>query len=161
MGDALIRMHNGTLPSLVDGEYDFVDARDVVNGALAAETQGQIGKRYFLTGHVLSMRQIGQMLTAATGRPAPRLVAPMWLAQASAPFAELWAKMSGSRPLYTYASLKMLRSNCLFSRANSESDLGYTVRPPQQTIADAMAWFEQNAMLARPILPPQGQAAHD
>lgn len=161
MGDALIRMHNGTLPSLVDGKYDFVDVRDVVAGALAAEIKGQAGKRYFLTGHVLTMRQIGQMLTQATGRSAPRLMAPMWLAQFSAPLAELWAKLSGTRPLYTPASLKILRSNCLFSRVNSETDLGYTVRPPQTTIADAMAWFAQNAKLSRALLPAAAQANND
>jgi dihydroflavonol-4-reductase len=151
-GDALIRMHEGTLPALVDGRYDFVDVRDVVAGALAAETRGKTGTRYLLTGNILSIPQMAQLVTEATGRPAPRVVTPMWLALATAPFAELWASVLGSPPLYTRASLEILRSNCDFSRANSERDLGYTARPALETIRDALAWFREAGMIRKPAL---------
>lgn len=160
MGDALIRIHDGTLPSLVDGAYDFVDVRDVVAGALAAETRGQVGKRYLLTGHFLSVPQIGQLVTEASGRPAPRLVTPIWLAEASVPFAELWAKITRTRPLYTKASLQILHSNCQFQRTNSERDLGFTARPPIETVRDALAWFHQAGMLKKPSTL-QLQSPHD
>jgi len=36
-GDALLRLANGRLPSLVSGGFDWVDVRDVVRGAMRAE----------------------------------------------------------------------------------------------------------------------------
>ena len=153
MGDALIRMHDGTLPGLVNGAYDFVHVDDVVAGAMAAETRGRVGQRYLLTGHRLSVADIARLVTEVSGQPAPRLVTPMWLAQASAPFAEMWAKLVGTRPLYTTASLRILCSNCEFARTHTEQDLGYTVRPPIDMVRDALAWFRQAGMLKRPPLP--------
>jgi dihydroflavonol-4-reductase len=160
MGDALIRMHDGRLPGLVDGAYNFVHVADVVAGAMAAAQHGRVGQRYLLTGHHLTVPEIGRLMTEATGRPAPRLVTPMWLAQASAPVGELWAKLNKTQPLYTSASLKILRANCQFERTNTERDLGYTVRPPLAMVRDALAWFHAAGMLQRPPMHAMAEA-HD
>ena len=78
---------------------------------------------------------------------------PMWLAQASVPLAALWAKLSNGRPLYTSASLRVIRSNCQFDRSLTERDLGYTSRPPLDMVHDALAWFRNEGRLRRGPIP--------
>ncbi len=149
MGEGLMRMYDGAVPALVAGAYDFVHVADVVAGALAAAEHGHAGQRYLLTGHRLSVRQIAELVSAVGGRPAPRLQTPWWLVRATVPAAELWAKLTRTRPVYTAASLQILRSNCDFVRPLTERHLGYTVQPPIAMVRDALAWFQHAGRLRR------------
>ena len=51
MGEVFLDIYHRRLPALLDGGYNWVDARDVAAGALAAERQGRTGECYLLTGH--------------------------------------------------------------------------------------------------------------
>jgi len=59
MGEVLAALGRGKLPALVaGGSCDFVDVRDVVTGALAAEQNGRPGERYILSGTRLSLVEL-------------------------------------------------------------------------------------------------------
>ena len=57
-GAALLSMANGKMPALIDGGFDWVDARDVVQGAMQAEKKAPAGSEYLLSGHWVSMPEI-------------------------------------------------------------------------------------------------------
>ncbi|GAB4306766.1 MAG: NAD-dependent epimerase/dehydratase family protein [Myxococcota bacterium] len=143
MGEVLLALYRRKMPGLIDGAYDWVDVRDVVDGALNAERLGRRGERYILSGHYLSFAELARLVTEVTGVKAPRLVFPMWLARFGAPFATLYAKSSGRRPLYTRQSLKVLRGNGRFSNEKAGRELGYNPRPIRETIADFFEWYEE------------------
>src|SRR5205814_3329159 len=46
MGEILLDMYHRRLPMIVRGGFNWVDVRDVVAGALAAEERGRRGERY-------------------------------------------------------------------------------------------------------------------
>ena len=75
----LLDVYHGVLPALLDGGFNWVDARDVVQGALAAETRGRCGERYLLSGTWVSARDVACAIEAATGLsyPAPDIVPNM------------------------------------------------------------------------------------
>lgn len=141
LGQALRLLARGRIPVLVQGGYDWVDVRDVVDGAIQAEHQGRSGARYILSGHWHSLREVGQVMTEITGRPAPRFIVPIWLAQIFQPVMAKLAQVNGAQPLFTQSMLGAMRSNQHISHTRATRDLGYTPRPFNQTLTDTLDWF--------------------
>jgi len=150
-GDAVLRLANGRLPSLVGGGFDWVDVRDVVGGAMRAEEQAPAGAKYILSGHWVSLRDVAGMIAEITGVQAPGFVCPMWLARVGAPFITTFDRIAGRRPLYTNASLQALRDNRNISHQKATGELDYQPRPFKETLIDTLRWFEENGRLERPL----------
>ena len=148
MGEVLAALGRGKLPALVAGaSCDFVDVRDVVEGALAAERSGRGGERYVLSGTRLSLVELARHWASVTGRPAPRLAVPMDLARLAAPLAPLWARWRGKRPLFTTESLRVLRTQPQASHGKAEAELGFRSRPIEETLRDTCAWMKTQGWL--------------
>jgi len=141
-GQALQLLARGRIPALVRGGYDWVDVRDVVQGAIRAEAFAPRGGRYILSGHWHSLREVARFTADISGTPAPLLTVPIWLAQFAQPLMARLAQISGSQPLYTRPMLHALRSNRRISHARAARDLGYAPRPFQGTLADTLDWFD-------------------
>lgn len=155
MGHVLLKLYRRRLPALLAGGFDWVDARDVSAGMLAAAERGKTGESYLLTGHYRTVAQIADVAQGITGVPRPRIVCPKWVADIGAPFMDLaaWA-MRGGEPLYTSESLMPLMLRMAYDRSKSERELGYVARPFEETVRDAYAW-----MLARGVIEPKTEAA--
>lgn len=151
MGQMLLDLYHGRFPALIDGGFDWVDARDVVQGALAAERLGVKGERYLLSGKWAPVRELARTAAEVADIKLPRFDAPMWLARFGAPFAEVWGKLTGRRVLFTRSSLTALRNHKLVESAKARAALGYTSRPLAETLRDAYVWFEREGRLARPL----------
>lgn len=146
-GQVLLDLYHGRLPSLVGGGFNWVDVRDVVAGALAAEKLAPAGAQYMLSGAWASIVELGRLAEQATGRRAPRLTSPMWLARVGAPVLGAWARLRGTRPLYTAESLHALRNHRRVSHARATAAFDYQPRPLAETIADCYDWFRANGRL--------------
>jgi dihydroflavonol-4-reductase len=147
MGQVLLDLHHRRLPALVEGGFDWVDARDVAAGALAAEKLGRSGEKYLLSGHWLSIADLARLVEKNTGVKTPRWTSPMWLARFGAPFALTFSRLTGRTPLFTPESLWALRANKQVCRTKAEKELGYSPRPLEETISDAFRWFSENGRL--------------
>jgi dihydroflavonol-4-reductase len=147
LGEALLNLARGKMPALVGGGFDWVDVRDIVQGALAAEKKAPAGAKYLLSGHFASVCDLAVMVEEIIGTPAPKLVMPRWLAFVGAPFLGGFAQLTGRRPLYTSASIRALRTGQDVSHAKAARELGYKPRPLQETIVDTFKWFRANGYL--------------
>lgn len=147
VGEALQLMQHGRLPILTTGGYNWVDARDVVAGAVRAADQALAGSRYILSGYWLSIHDVVQMAAQISGSRAPRLVIPLWLAKLGLPVMGKLATLGGSQPLYTSAMLSALHSNRLITHARASRDLGYAPRPFVETLTDTLNWFARQRTL--------------
>lgn len=143
MGEFFLGLYRRALPALVRGGFDWVDVRDVVATALAAEQNGKSGENYLVSGRWMSMVELADLAQSITGVPRPRLVSPLWLARMGAPFQTAYNRVRGQRPLYTGESLAALRANRTISHAKARRDLGHAPRPIEDTVRDIYAWFEQ------------------
>jgi dihydroflavonol-4-reductase len=152
LGEALLNIAQGKMPALVAGGCDWVDVRDVVEGAVRAEEQAPTGARYLLSGHWASISELAAIMEEITGVPAPRLVFPLWLARIGAPFTVAFAQLTGKQPLYTSASIRALCSNRNISHGRAGRDLGYHPRPLRETVVDTFRWFAENGYLSRPMI---------
>ncbi len=149
-GEALLRMANGRLPALVNGGFNWVDVRDVIEGAMRAEERAPTGAKYILSGHWVSLRDVAMLVEQITGMPAPGFVCPMWLARIGAPFITAFDRLAGRQPLYTSVSLEALRGHRNISHQRATRELDYHPRPLKETLIDTLKWFEETRRLARP-----------
>ncbi len=145
-GEVLLALARGSMPALVRAGFDWVDVRDVARGALLAEEKASLSGRYLLSGHWVPLTGLAQTVAQYTGVQRPRLVFPLGLAELGTPFAAL-ARSSRKRPLYTSASIQSLKNNHYISHACATEQLGYEPRPFEETVQDALQWFECAGML--------------
>jgi dihydroflavonol-4-reductase len=144
IGEALQLMLRGGLPVLTTGGYNWVDARDVSNGAIRAADAAACGSCYILSGHWLSIHEVAVLTARIRGTratQAPRLVVPLWLARLGLPLMEKLATLRSSQPLYTSAMLSALDSNQFITHARATRDLGYSPRSFLETLTDTLQWF--------------------
>jgi len=146
-GTALLTIANGQIPALIDGGFDWVDARDVAQGAMAAEQKAPTGAEYLLSGHWVSMQGIGDIMKEVSDASIPGFICPMPATRFAAPFATVYSRMFKKRPIFTSVSLNALRSNRNISHEKATRELGYQARPFKETLIDTMKWFEQNGNL--------------
>jgi dihydroflavonol-4-reductase len=148
LGEALIAMAQNRLPALVTGGFDWVDVRDVVEGAMCAAAEAPPGARYLLSGHWVAMCDIAAMVAEITGGPRQKFVCPLWLARLGAPVVQGISRLSNKRPLYTSVSLRALKSNRHISHEKASRELGYQPRPFRESLVDTLRWFKVNGYLA-------------
>ncbi|MEX1366203.1 MAG: NAD-dependent epimerase/dehydratase family protein, partial [Nannocystaceae bacterium] len=140
MGLVLLKLYRRTLPALLPGGYDFVDARDVSATMISAVDKGRTGESYLTTGRYLTLPQLSAAVQRVTGVPGPRITAPRWAAQLGSPFMDLAAKLMSGEPLYTSESLIPLKLQHAFDSSKAAGELGHTTRPIDDTLRDIYAW---------------------
>lgn len=148
-GQALIMMAEGRIPVLLEGGFDWVDARDVAEGAIKAEQTAPAGSNYLLSGTWLSVREIATIVSQIAGRKPPALVCPVPVAGACAPVVTAISRWTGVRPLFTSISLKALAGNRNINHAKATRELGYEPRPIKETLSDTINWFIDNGFIKR------------
>ena len=146
-GEALLSLAQHKLPALVTGGFDWVDVRDVVEGAMRAEEMAPAGAKYLLSGHWVSMHDIAVMVAEITGVSAKKLVLPLWVARLGVPVVRAVSRLKGKRPLYTGVSLRALKSNRHISHERAARELGYQPRLLRETLVDTLRWFEEDGQL--------------
>jgi dihydroflavonol-4-reductase len=148
VGKVLLALAQRKLPALVDGGFNWVDIRDVVEGAIRAEKIAISGARYLLSGHWISVKEMARLVEQITNIRPLRIICPMWLARFGAPLTTAFSRIAGKRPIYTTVSLKALISNRVISHARATRELGYHPRPFRKTITDTLKWFSKKGYLA-------------
>jgi dihydroflavonol-4-reductase len=141
MGRVVLALARGRMPALVAGGFDFVDARDVAHGTIAAWRRGRPGQRYLLSGSWCRIAELARAVARVSGSRPPRLVVPMALARAGAPFVESLWRLAGAEPLFTRESLHALRCYRDVRHDKASREFGYAPRPLAHTLADTLAWF--------------------
>jgi dihydroflavonol-4-reductase len=148
LGAAILAFAQGKMPALVEGGFNWVDARDVVMAAIKAEEKAPTGAKYILSGHWASVVELAQITEDITGVPKPRFVVPVWLARSSAPVVTAFNQITKSRPLYTRDSMRALNScNRNIGHERATRELDFHPRPLRDTLADTIRWFQDNGML--------------
>ena len=144
MGQMFLDLYHRKLIGLVKGGFNWVDARDVALGAMAAEEKGKSGHKYFLSGHWKTLYELASMAQKVTGINPPSFCVPIWLARVCVPFAMMVCNITGRRHLFTSDSLAALRSNRHISYEKANKELGYMPRSIEDTIKAIYDWFKNS-----------------
>lgn len=140
-GEVLLKMARGNLPALVDAGMDWVDVRDVATAALIAEKKAKTGEKFILSGHFVQMRETAKIVEGVSGKPAPKIYLPMWMAKMVAPLALKYAEIFHQRPAFTPYSMEALDGNRMISHQHATEVLDFKPRPHKETVEDAVGWL--------------------
>jgi dihydroflavonol-4-reductase len=134
--DLLAGFLRGSLPAYVNGGQNAMDVRDAAAGLILAMDSGRDGERYLLGGENITAMQLFGLLTYITGRPGPRIRLAPSVARAAAAAAE---RVLADPPLTRQMALMVAR-NWYYDDSRARTELGYTSRPLEQTLRDAVGW---------------------
>lgn len=148
LGQALIKLYQNKLPMIIAGGYDWVDVRDVVNGAIQAATKGNKGEKYILSGHWHSLKELAEMTEEINSKKMSKILTPYFIARIGCPFIRFYASVRREQPLYTSDSLNIIRnSHRNISCEKARRELEYSPRPVKETLKDTFLWYCQNGLM--------------
>ncbi len=145
-GRMIVEAASGRMPAFVDTGLNLVHVDDVAAGHLLAEAKGRIGERYILGGENLTLATILARIAGLTGRKPPTVRMPIPAIWPIAVAAEMVGHVTGREPFVTRDGLRMARHKMFFSSAKAARELGYSARPAEAALKDAIAWFRAAGM---------------
>ena len=80
----------------------------------------------------------------------PYLKIPTPLVRIASYFTPFYYRLSGKKPRFTPYSINVLLSNSVISSDKAKQQLGFSTRPIEESIADAVHWFRKNGYTASP-----------
>jgi len=146
-GRVIVEAATGRMPAFVDTGLNLAHVDDVAQGHLLALDKGRIGENYILGGADVGLQTMLGDIAALTGRRAPTMKLPRAPLFPLAWGAEAFARVTGKEPFLTADALRMSRYRMFFSSDKAKRELGYSARPYQEGLKDALAWFRDNGYL--------------
>lgn len=129
-------------PLAPGGAFSLTDVRDVAAGIACAMENGQVGRNYILAGHNMSYADGWELFARVCGGKGA-----VWRMRAFAHFVaglggDLWGGLTGNEPVINSASMGLARQHHIFSSSRAASELGYKIRPAEETVKDTWQWFK-------------------
>jgi len=149
MGSVMCGWMSKRVNYMIDGSYDFVDVRDVVDGVIMARDKGEVGQLYILSGHLISVVRLWSMVKEFVSPRAVHINIPVRLAKLAAVFAEQFYNLTHSIPKFTRYSVETLQSNAVINNSKAQQALGYRVRPIKETLLDTIDWWKHTPAFSR------------
>jgi dihydroflavonol-4-reductase len=128
---------------LIEGEYDFVDVRDVVNGMILARDKGAPGQIYILSGELLKVSDVWKIVKALLPFKSSYVNIPTQIAHFLAKIAQVFYKVSKTKPRFTTYSIETLHSNANICNNKARTILGYNPRSMKESIKDTIVWWRK------------------
>lgn len=143
----------GIPPLYVDGGITFVDVRDAAEVHVLVAEKGQPGRRYLATAHNLSQKEFLSAINDALGTKRRYMKLPTAVARRIIDAFEEHAIKTSSEPALTRAGFEYSFKPSYFSNQRSIDELGATYRPIDESIRDAVSYFQEVGYL-------QGEPGH-
>ena len=144
---------NGNYPAFLDCILNVIDVRDVAMGHLLAEEKGKIGERYILGNTNLQLSELLATLAELTGLEMPKRRIPYWLALTVSIVQEFMAdRLTHQPPAASLTGVRLARTPLLFDNTKAKQELGLNCRSLQESLLDAIAWYQQQNLLKRQLI---------
>lgn len=150
-GRLMVDLVKGKIPGYTSGVNNFVDARDVARGMIAAAEKGRRGELYILGGRNMSYQEIFKAIARVAGVKAPWVAIPRFAAELAGWCGEILQRITGKEAPLNISQVRW--SYCQDYRFNHQKviqELGYTTRPLEETLTDTLVWFRQQGLLPLP-----------
>lgn len=135
----------------LDVGFGCLDVRDFADGVLLAAERGRPGERYLLSGENVTADELLARAGAIAGVRPPRFRPPAFLLRALAGAVELYCGIRNKPAPITRGVLQVLGRYAWYDTTKARTELGWTPRPLDQTLADTIAWLRNPS--ARATLP--------
>lgn len=140
-GKLILDFLSGKMPAYLDTGLNLVDVEDVAEGHLLALDKGKAGERYILGNRNLTLKEILEILSKISGKPAPQLKIPYWIAFAAGFCSTAWAEISGRPPDVPLDGVKMAREAMFYRADKAVRELGLPQTPVEKALEKAVKFF--------------------
>lgn len=143
-GGALWEAAKGALPAALECSSPTVDIRDAADAILRAEQYGRVGERYIVSNEFVSQQRLYGLAAAELGKAPPKLM-KMKTAYRMAAINELvsWI-LRRKDQRFCRSSIKLSEIFTELDNSKARQELGWTPRPIEDTVRDAVAWFSEH-----------------
>lgn len=157
MGRVLCDFAKGRLRAYIPGGFEFVTARDIVEGHMLAMQKGRAGQKYIFSSQFLTVDELMAIFENVTGKRKPRLRLPPALMGSLAEVNEqlrahpLTARWLGRRPQrFTTGAVRILRMHRHADCSKAKSELGYQPTSVSEAVQKAYDDFVRRGLLDKP-----------
>lgn len=145
--EIFLAIARGNLPLLVDATISLVDIDDCARGHLLAADRGRNGRRYILSGPVVTVREAVLRLGRHLGRrKRPWFVRP-GLVTAVAPLADILFRMTHKPSPLCAESARVLLHGHQYDATRSRDELGVEYAGLDEMLARTLDWFRREGLL--------------
>jgi len=140
-GRIVVDFLRGAMPAYIDTGLNVVNVRDVALGHLLACEKGRVGERYILGSENMTLGRILQELAQITGRKAPTIELPYFVAWTAGVITTGLAHLTGVPPRAPLEAVRMAKKKMWVSHEKAMHELGFSPCPARGALADAVQWF--------------------
>jgi len=141
-GQIVVDFLRGAMPAFIETGLNVVGVKDVAIGHLLACEHGRAGERYILGSENLTLRRILQDLADISGRKAPTVELPYFVAWVAGAAGSALSLITGRAPRASLEAVRMAKKKMWVSHEKAARELGFSPAPARQALTDAVAWFE-------------------
>jgi dihydroflavonol-4-reductase len=145
-GEIILRFLQDRMPAYVHTGLNLIDVEDVARGHILAWHRGRKGERYILGNRNLTLKEMLEMLSRLTGKPAPRLAIPHFIPLAIAYVDEMiLARYFGKTPQLSFYSVQMSQKAMYYDSSKAVRELGLPQSSIEKALEKSVRWFERSA----------------
>ena len=142
---------NGETPAYIDCILNFVPVESLVEGLIATRERGRRGQRYLLGGENVAMTSLLEMIENYSGRPAPKMKMPYWVALAAGVVdTKLIAGVTGKPPKAPLTGVRLAGRQVSFSSEKAARELNWRAAPAEPALKAMLEWAKARGLL-KPI----------
>mgnify|MGYP002780229869 CR=1 FL=1 len=149
MGKTLCDFAQGKLRAYIPGGFEFVAAKDIVQGHILAMEKGRSGQKYTISTRFVTVDELMEIFERVTGHPKPKLRMPPQLMAAVAEvtaFAQTYL-LPKSSPRLTPGAIRILRKQRHTSTQKAQSELGYKPSSIEDAVREAYEDFIRRGLI--------------
>lgn len=142
-GRMLLEVATRFTPFGPSGGFSVCDVRDVAGAICRLATSESLHRRYILAGHNLRYVDAWRVFARVTGNTPPWTAAgplALWLA---GQWGDLVTRISGKEGDVNSAAIRMARQFHYYDSRRAVDELGYRIRPLEDSVAAAWKWFQE------------------
>lgn len=149
MGQVLLDFARGKLRAYIPGGFEFVAARDIVEGHRLAMEKGRTGQKYIISTAFKTVDELMALYAEITGRPRPRLRLPPAVMARIADGVKLvqMAVAPNAEPRFTPGAVRLLRMGRRADITKARTELGYAPTSVEAALREAYDDFVRRGVL--------------
>lgn len=138
----LIQYVNGEMKAGIEGTFNSVDVRDLAEGVIACCDKGSRGECYIMGNCLVSMKYMYNIVNRTAGINYNPIIFSVPVAKIIAKIMSVISKITKKPAMLTDFAIYNLSRNNNFCYEKAVKELGYKVRPFEETISDEIKWLK-------------------
>jgi len=162
LGRTLCAYSNGKLRAYIDGGFEFVNVRDIVQGHLLCMEKGRSGQKYIFSTEYMTISDLLNLWEEASGVPRPNRRVPTNLMYVFSEIASFY--LSRFHPdfpqRFTPGAIRLLKRCHHANLTKAKTELGYQPTTIRDAVHEAYAFhYHERKAINNPNAKPPREAA--